>query len=190
MLNILFTMTTFELGMKLDGFKSTLFVDKYFYNMQLIQSGFIWFIIICYFLMLLLTKSKWMVNKEYIEDVTAGQEMAITYITKARAFKERLLKSRSYGPEQKEDMANIISNLEKEFNNLAGKQPIIMDAMLETMEHLKQMRHNYEHEPDVFNFDYKGDLDGVVKDRPKVYGHQKLTMNELDSEEEEAASLE
>ena len=34
-------------------------------------------------------------------------------------------------------MANIISNLEKEFNNLAGKQPIIMDAMLETMEHLK-----------------------------------------------------
>jgi hypothetical protein len=44
-LSILFSLITFELNMKVSGFKSTLFVDKYFYAMQMIQNAFFWVMI-------------------------------------------------------------------------------------------------------------------------------------------------
>lgn len=130
--------------------------------------------IVVYLSFILWTKSIWNVNKESISNITAGQEIAITYILKAKAFKDAVLKARTYSQEDAEVMENLTTVLEKEFNRLSAKQPIIMDSMLETMENLKQMKKNYESEPDIYSFDYKKELDHTVKDRPKVYVHQKM----------------
>ena len=71
-LNLCMSLTAFELMMKISGFKSTLFVDKYFYWMQLVQGTFIWFMIAVFLLLLLLTNSRWDVNKDFIIDFTGG----------------------------------------------------------------------------------------------------------------------
>jgi len=173
-LNLLFSLVAFELNLKITGFKSTLFVDKYFFGMQVLESVFVWFTVFVYIILIYRIKATWNVNKAYISEVTAGQELAIAYILKAKAFKARVLRRREYTEEDAHEMQSNMEVLEKEFNRLATKQPIILDSMLETMEGLKQMRKNYEGEPDIYSFDYKRELDGVVRDRPKVYVHAPL----------------
>lgn len=183
-LSFCMALVSFELMMKISGFKSTLFVDKYFFWMQLIQGGFIWFMISVYLLLLLLTKSRWNVNKDFVAEFTGGQEMAISYILKARKFNEKVRRARHYGPAEKEEMEDNMKHLEAEFNSLRDKQPVIMDAMLETIENLKIMRKNYEEDPDVYDFDYKTFLDGTVKERARIYEHRKLEYQEEDQEDE------
>ena len=65
-LNFIVGLTMFELLMKVSGFKSTYFVDKYFFWMQVIQSGFIWFMLFVYCVFLILIKSQWEVNKDFV----------------------------------------------------------------------------------------------------------------------------
>ena len=182
-LSMLFALITFELNMKVSGFKSTLFVDKYFYAMQLIQNLFFWVMIGVYTYLIYKSKANWMVDKDFINNVTAGQEMAIIYIQKAKIFKDRVVRTRVFETAERAEMETHMTNLEKEFNNLASKQPICMDAMLETMENIKQMRKNYDLEPDVYNFDYKQELDKIVKERARVYGNQQLNFEDLDDED-------
>ena len=119
-----------------------------------------------------------MVDKDFINNVTAGQEMAIIFIQKANIFKDRIVRTRVFEDSERAEMEQHMANLEKEFNNLASKQPICMDAMLETMENIKQMRKNYDLEPDLYNFDYKKELDTIVKERAHVYGNKKLNFED------------
>jgi len=55
-LNLLMTMISIEMNMKVSGMKSTLFVDKYFFFMQLLQSAFVWSLLLCYFCFMCITK--------------------------------------------------------------------------------------------------------------------------------------
>lgn len=111
--------------------------------------------------------------------------MATQYILKAREFKDRVTKSRVYGKVEREEMAEQMQRLESEFNNLADKQPVIMDAMLETLENLKSMRKNYEEELETYNFDHKAFLDDTVLGRDRVYLLKKLEEVEEDSSGDE-----
>ena len=56
-LNFAIGLCEFEMLMKVSGFKSTYFVDKYFFWMQVIQNGFLWFMMFVYCLFLVLIKS-------------------------------------------------------------------------------------------------------------------------------------
>jgi hypothetical protein len=40
------------------------------------------------------------------------------------------------------------------------------------------MRKNYDLEPDLYNFDYKKELDTIVKERAHVYGNKKLNFED------------
>ena len=91
--------------------------------------------------------------------------MAISHILKSRKFKDKLMKLRRYGPAEKEEMEENVNMLQKEFNHLRDKQPVIMDAMLEIMENLKTIKKNYEEDPDMYDFDYKVFLDKTVLER-------------------------
>ena len=70
--------------MKIGGLSSDLFADKDFFWMQVIQSVLFWFVITLYLMILLFTGTTWPVTKDYIEEHTTGQEMAILSIIKAR----------------------------------------------------------------------------------------------------------
>ena len=71
-LNLLLCLICFQINLKVNGFKSTLLVDKYFVWMQVIQSGVLWSCLFVYLLVLCLTKSRWNVNKEFVQDLTGG----------------------------------------------------------------------------------------------------------------------
>ena len=114
--------------------------------------------------------------------------MAISYILKARKFNDKVRRARHYGPLEKEEMEDNMQHLEREFNSLRDKQPVIMDSMLETLENLKSMRRNYELDPDVYDFDYKTFLDKTVADRARVYEHRKLEVGQNEEFQEDTFS--
>ena len=66
-----------------------------------------------------------------------GQDLAIYYIKEAQEFKNDLLKRKQYRKEDKEKMDQLVENLSMQFNNFRGKQPLIMDSLLETIDSLR-----------------------------------------------------
>ena len=65
-LSVTFVVIGFEMQMKINGYNTDLFSDKYFFWMQLLQSAFFWFVIFVFNMSLLLMGDKWNVTKEYI----------------------------------------------------------------------------------------------------------------------------
>lgn len=77
------------MNLKLSGTKTTFFVDKYFYYMQVGQCGFALFILVIQLTILLGTGAfKWKVNAKSIQEFTTGQTQAIQRILLAHKFIE------------------------------------------------------------------------------------------------------
>lgn len=66
-------------------------------------------------------------------------------------------------------MEMLQRNLNEEFNRLREKQALCMDALLEVIDQLKEMKKNYEENPSLYNFDYKEELKGLVHSRYRIY---------------------
>ena len=83
--------------MKINGYNTDLFSDKYYYWLQLIQSAFFWVVLILLLFALLSLGGRWPITKKWVQDHTIGQENAVQSIIKARKFKEKILRTRCFG---------------------------------------------------------------------------------------------
>ena len=66
-----------------------------------------------------------------------GQDLAIYYIKDARTFMEDVIERKHYRAEDKEKLDKLLEDLGMQFNNFRGKQPLIMDSLLETIDALR-----------------------------------------------------
>ena len=44
-----------------------------------------------------------------------------------------------------------------------------MDALLEVLDQLKDMKRKYEENPELYNFNFREELKGLVKGRERIY---------------------
>jgi hypothetical protein len=71
---------------KVSGYQQSIFVDKYFFTLQLLLNGFTWFLVLMALVFILTSKSKWPVDEETVRALTEGQDYAIFLIKEARLF--------------------------------------------------------------------------------------------------------
>ena len=126
--------------MKVQGYKQSIFIDKYFFLLTIFLSGFLWFLVLCWVLFVLITKQKWSLDKEHVMDLTEGQDLAIFYIKDARQFIIDLLARKKYTAADSIRMEQLVENLTMQFNNFRGTQPLIMDSLLETIDSLRLLQ--------------------------------------------------
>ena len=89
---------------------------------------------------LLIVQTKWPVDKKVVEDLVEGQDLAIYYIKDARNFMEDVIERKHYRTEDKEKLDKILEDLGMQFNNFRGKQPLIMDSLLEAIDSLRLLQ--------------------------------------------------
>lgn len=56
---------------------------------------------------------------------------------------KKISKNKIYGDKEKKQLNYLVKQLEKEFYLLRDRQPLIMDALTETLDHLKLMKKKY-----------------------------------------------
>ena len=131
---------TIMMYMKVQGYKQSVFIDKYFFLLTIFLSGFLWFLVVCWILFILITRHKWILDKETVMELTEGQDLAIYYIKDARQFIVTLLAKKKYTEKDSIRMEQLIENLTMQFNNFRGTQPLIMDSLLETIDSLRLLQ--------------------------------------------------
>lgn len=139
LLLIAFTTMMIMMYMKVQGYEQSVFIDKYFFLLTIFMSGFLWFIVLMWILFILITKQKWVLDKETVMDLTQDQDLAIYYIKDARQFIVHMIRKKKYGDAEAIRMEQLIENLTMQFNNFRGTQPLIMDSLLETIDSLRLM---------------------------------------------------
>ena len=82
--------------MKVQGYKQSIFIDKYFYLLTIFLSGFIWFLVACWIVLIFISRQKWSLDKAHVLELTEGQDLAIYYIKDSRAFIVDLLARKKY----------------------------------------------------------------------------------------------
>ena len=73
-----------------------------------------------------------------------------------------------------------MENLSKEYNSLRIQKALVIDALLETIENLKELKRNIDEDCDSFIFDYKFELNSVVKYREHIYRNLEFELQEAD----------
>lgn len=69
-----FTVQMLEMDLKMSGTKTTFFVDKYFFYLQIGQFGFAIFFLFIMLIVILMTKGyRWPVNDKTLQEYTTGQ---------------------------------------------------------------------------------------------------------------------
>lgn len=126
--------------MKLQDYKQSVFIDKYFFLLTIFMSGFLWFIVLMWVLFILITRQKWGLDKETVLELTEGQDLAIFYIKDARSFIVSLVERKKYTDKDSVRMEQLIENLTLQFNKFRGTQPLIMDSLLETIDSLRLLQ--------------------------------------------------
>lgn len=66
--------------------------------------------------------------------------MAVFYIKDARQFIVDLHAKKKYTEKDSLKMEQLIENLTMQFNNFRGRQPLIMDSLLETIDSLRLLQ--------------------------------------------------
>ena len=69
-----------------------------------------------------------------------GQELTIVYIKRARKFRKKIINSKVYGEQERLEMDHLLEQLSDEFNKLRDKEALTMDALLEVLDQLKEMK--------------------------------------------------
>ena len=97
--------------MKVQGYKQSIFIDKYFFILTIIMSGFLWFLVLCWVLFVLASKQQWPLDKQTVLDMTEGQDLAVFYIKDARQFIVDLHAKKKYTDKDSLKMEQLIENL-------------------------------------------------------------------------------
>ena len=127
-------------AMKVSDYQQPIFIDKYFFFLTAVLNGLFLFIIALFVMFLLIVQTKWPVDKKVVEDLVEGQDLAIYYIKDARNFMEDVIERKHYRTEDKEKLDKILEDLGMQFNNFRGKQPLIMDSLLEAIDSLRLLQ--------------------------------------------------
>lgn len=159
----------FVLLLKISGLKSALFVDTYFYFLLILINGFGWFLALSLLLLSFALKQAWPVTKSLAKEAILGQELAIVYIKRARAFRKRVVRTKRYEEGERREHAVLLAQLSEEFNKLRDKEAICMDALLEIIDQMKEMKKNYEENIHLYNYNFTEELKGLVKGRERIY---------------------
>ena len=106
-----FTTMMIMMYMKVQGYKQSFFIDKYFFLLTIFLCGFLWFIVLCWILFILITRGKWGLDKETVMELTDGQDLAIYYIKDARSFIVHLMQRKKYQEPEAIRMEQLIENL-------------------------------------------------------------------------------
>jgi hypothetical protein len=139
-LSCIFVVDSFVLLLKISGLKSALFVDNYFFGLLILINGFGWFLVVAFLGLMIAVKGKWSLDKEQVLQAINGQELTIVYIKRARKFRKKIINSKVYGEPEKLEMNHLLEMLTDEFNKLRDKEAITMDALLEVLDQLKDMK--------------------------------------------------
>lgn len=97
--------------MKVQGYRQSIFLDKYFFMLTFFLSGFLWFLVLLWILIILIARQKWGLDKAAVMDLTEGQELAIFYIKDARQFIIELWAKKKYTQMDAIRMEQLIENL-------------------------------------------------------------------------------
>ena len=79
-----FTQQMICMYMKVQGYKQSIFIDRYFFILTTIMNSFFWFLVLCWIIFFVVSKQKWCVDKQAVEELTRDQDLAIYYIKEAR----------------------------------------------------------------------------------------------------------
>jgi hypothetical protein len=126
--------------LKISGLKSALFVDNYFFGLLILINGFGWFLVLAFLCLIIAVKAKWPLDKDQVMQAINGQELTIVYIKRARKFRKKVINSKVYGEQEKIEMEHLLKQLSEEFNKLRDKDALAMDALLEVLDQLKDMK--------------------------------------------------
>lgn len=58
--------------MKVQGYKQSIFIDKFFFILTLITNSFFWFLILCLLLFVAIRGERWVVDREVVYKLTDG----------------------------------------------------------------------------------------------------------------------
>jgi hypothetical protein len=57
---------------KVNGYKQSIFVDKYFWTLNLMLNGFTWFLVLACLIFTITSRSKWPIDAEEVFKLTEG----------------------------------------------------------------------------------------------------------------------
>lgn len=66
--------------------ENALFIDRYYMYTSSVLNGFGWFLVMAVFIMLIILKAKWPIDKQFCYDIMDGSELAIFHVKEARSF--------------------------------------------------------------------------------------------------------
>ena len=134
---VAFTQMMISMYMKVQGYRQSVFIDKYFFILICILNGICWLAVVFWFTFILASKQKWVIDREAVKDITADQDLAIEYIKDARYFINELSILKKYTDKDRDTMEVHIEKLSSQFNRFRGQKPLIMDSLLETIDSLR-----------------------------------------------------
>lgn len=83
-LTVTIGLNSFTLTLKRQGLESALLVDHYMFALLCIINVFMWFLVICHFILMFCLKSRWPVTKQKVLSAIKDQDVAILAIQRAR----------------------------------------------------------------------------------------------------------
>lgn len=112
------------------------------------------------------------------------QDFAIYIIKKARNFQQEVLDAKNLSSKNKIRLSALVEDLTMQFNTLRGRQPMIMDSLLETIDSMRLMQKNYSRDHDLFSYDYKKDLTKTALERDRIFVLNKIREDTQESDDE------
>lgn len=99
-----FTQMMVCMYMKVQEFKQSIFIDKFFFVLTLIMNTFFWLLAFSIVLFVAIRKAKWVIDVDACSKLTDGQDIAIYYIKKARDFATQINVTKRYTEKDRDDM--------------------------------------------------------------------------------------
>merc|ERR1712195_462850 len=81
-------------------------------------------------------------------------------------------------------LANLVEDLTMQFNTLRGRQPMIMDSLLETIDSMRLMQKNYTKDNVYFGYDYKKDLEKTATERERIFRLKNIREETVESDDD------
>lgn len=125
---------------KVSGYKQSIFVDKYFWTLNLMLNGFTWFLVFTAILFTITSRSKWPIDAEEVFKLTEGQAYSIFLIKESRKYQVDLLRRKKYSEADSLKIADLLMKMTLQFQQFKDKSPIILDSLLETIDSLRLMQ--------------------------------------------------
>lgn len=122
------------------GYEQSIFIDRYFYTLTAILNGFCWGFIGLVLLFCFCSNRQWPLTKKGVLRMVEHQDFAIYIIKKARNFQQEVLDAKNLSSKNKIRLSALVEDLTMQFNTLRGRQPMIMDSLLETIDSMRLMQ--------------------------------------------------